>query len=59
MLQLLFLTGLLTFALPAAADSLDDGMQAYEAGHYTEAIQLLTPLAEQSNAQAQFRLGTM
>jgi TPR repeat protein len=59
MLQLLFLTGLLTFALPAAADSLDDGMQAYEAGHYTEAIELLTPLADQSNPQAQFRLGIM
>lgn len=59
MFQLFILTGLLTFALPAAADTLSDGLQAYEAGRYAQAIQLLTPLANQSNSQAQFRLGAM
>jgi len=59
MLQLLFLTGLLAFALPADADSLGDALQAYDAGRYGQAIQLLTPLANQSNSRAQFRLGTM
>ncbi|MBI4985815.1 MAG: sel1 repeat family protein [Rhodocyclales bacterium] len=59
MFQFLFFTGLLAFALPAAADSLGDGLQAYEAGRYGQAIQLLTPLANQSNSQAQFRLGMM
>jgi len=57
--RFLFLTGLLAFALPAAADNLSDGLQAYEAGRYGQAIQLLTPLAEQSNSQAQFCLGIM
>lgn len=59
MFQLLFLTGLLAFALPATADTLGDGQQAYEAGRYDQAIKLLTPLANQSNSQAQFRLGMM
>jgi uncharacterized protein len=59
MLQLLLLTGMLAIALPAAADSLGDGMRAYKAGDYAEAMRLLSPLAEQSNAQAQLRLGTM
>jgi TPR repeat protein len=59
MFQLLVLTGLLAFALPAVADTLRDGQQAYEAGRYSQAIQLFTPLANQSNSQAQFRLGIM
>ncbi len=59
MLPLLVLTGLLAFALPAGADTLGDGLQAYEAGRYREAIELLTPLANKRNSQAEFRLGTM
>lgn len=59
MFQFLVLTGLLIFALPAAADPLGEGLQAYEAGRYDQAIKLLTPLANQSNSQAQFRLGMM
>lgn len=59
MFRLLFLTGLLLVSLPAFADALGDGMEAYEEGRYEQAIQLLTPLADQSNSQAQFRLGMM
>jgi TPR repeat protein len=59
MFQLLFLTCLLAFSLPATADSLADGQRAYEAGRYDQAVNLLTPLANQSNSQAQFKLGMM
>lgn len=59
MLQILLLASLIAFVRPAAADSLVDGLQAYEAGHFGQALQLLTPLANQSNSQAQFRLGMM
>lgn len=59
MFQLLLLTGLLAFAHPVFADTLGDGIQAYESGRYSQSIQLLTPLANQSNSQAQFHLGMM
>jgi len=55
----LLLIGLMSVALSANADALRDGQSAYETGRYAEAIQLLTPLANQSNSQAQFRLGMM
>ena len=57
MFQFLFVTSLFAFALPVAADTLGDGLQAYESGRYAQAIKLLTPLASESNSQAQFRLG--
>jgi TPR repeat protein len=59
MLDILVLACLLAWAAPAAADPLGDGLQAYEAGRYAQAFQLLTPLANQSNSQAQFRIGMM
>lgn len=59
MSRLLLLATLFAFALPVSADPLADGLQAYEAGRYSQAIQLLTPLANQSNSQAQFRVGMM
>jgi len=59
MFRLLLLTGFLAFTLPAAADSLTSGIQAYESGRYAQALQLLTPLANESNSQAQFRVGMM
>lgn len=59
MFRLLLLTWLLAYALPVAADALGDGQQAYKEGNYNSAIQLLTPLANQSNSQAQFLLGMM
>lgn len=59
MFHLLLIAGLSVVAFPAAADSLTSGQQAYEAGRYGQALQLLTPLANQSNSQAQFRIGMM
>jgi len=59
MFQFFFVAGLLTLALPAAADTLGDGLQAYDAGRYAQAIKLLVPLANESNSQAQFRVGMM
>lgn len=59
MFQLLLVTALSALALPAAADTLGEGLQAYDAGRYAQAIKLLTPLANESNSQAQFRVGMM
>lgn len=59
MFRLLLLTGFLAFTLPAAADPLSVAIQAYESGRYAQALQLLTPLANESNSQAQFRVGMM
>lgn len=59
MFQFLLLAILLAFTPYATADTLSDGLKAYEVGRYSQAIQLLTPLANQSNSQAQFRLGMM
>lgn len=51
---------LLTFSLTAAqANSLDNGLLAYERGDYASANELLTPQAEAGNALAQFCLGYM
>ena len=61
-------TGLAGFALalllalpvgPAAATPLADGMAALRAGDYATARQLLQPLAEQGNAEAQYRVASM
>lgn len=51
----------ISLALPLSAigEPLQEAQQAYEAGHYSQAIQLFRPLASQSNSQAQFRLGMM
>jgi TPR repeat protein len=60
MIQRLFVLACLVFcAGSVAADALSDGIKAYEAGRYAQAIQLLNPLASQSNSQAQFRIGMM
>ena len=59
MLRLLFLIGLLIYSVPMLAGPLDDGQRAYQAGRYDQAIGLLTPLATQSNSQAQFLMGMM
>ena len=45
-------------AAPAAAD-LEGGLAAYERGDYAAAFDLLTPLAQAGNADAQVRLGHM
>lgn len=48
-------TGLST---PALAD-FDDGLRAYDAGDYEEAMNHWLPLAEGGSAEAQFRIGQM
>ncbi|WP_186291250.1 tetratricopeptide repeat protein [Nitrospirillum viridazoti] len=42
---------------PAATSTLDQGIAAFEAGKETEAVALLTPLAEKGDAEAQTYLG--
>lgn len=43
----------------ASAGSLQDGAAAYSRGDYTEALQLLRPVAEQGDALAQVIVGVM
>lgn len=43
----------------AIADSLSDALNAYEAGNYAKAAELIRSLAEQGDASAQNRLGAM
>jgi uncharacterized protein len=49
----------LGFAGPLAAGPLEDGLAAYEREDYVTAIQVLRPLADRGNADAQARLGWM
>ena len=46
-------------ALPALAGPLESGVAAQNGGDYATALRLLSPLAEQGNAIAQFNLATM
>ncbi len=39
--------------------SLDSGLAAFEAKHFSRAMQLLSPLAEVGNAEAQYRVAIM
>lgn len=58
-------TRLLTFLFmllsnpPLQAGPLQDGVQAFEAGNYTLALELWTPLAKQGDADAQYNLGLL
>lgn len=49
------------FSLPAvsAADSFENGVQAYKAGDYKKALEIFKPLAELRLAEAQYNLGVM
>lgn len=55
------LTALILVASPFlhAADPLTDAVRAIEAGRHSQAAQMLTPLANNGNPLAQFRLGTL
>ena len=55
----LLLTSLLVFSLSALAGQLQEGQEAYEAGNFSRAVELLGPLAKQNDPKAQFRLGMM
>src|SRR5512139_2460474 len=46
-------------AVPASAGPLEDGMEAYRAKEFAKAAELWQPLAQEGNAVAQYRLGTL
>lgn len=53
---------LLACTMPAWADNeaqFEQAMTAYEAGHYSQALRLLQPLAQQDDAKAQYNLGLL
>jgi len=50
---------LLFFTGPVYAQNLEDGQAAYQSGDYKKALEILRPLAEQGNSQAQALLGVM
>ena len=50
---------LLSFASPVAAGHFEDGNAAYALGDYATALRLWRPLAEQGNAEAQERIGSI
>ncbi|MEQ6918737.1 tetratricopeptide repeat protein [Halomonas aquatica] len=57
-----FLTVVVFFAISTSsvfANSYDEGVDAYEAGDYKEAMEILLPFAEQGNAEAQVVIGTL
>ena len=56
---LLFSTLVLVFPNSPGAGSLEDGFQAYKAGDYKKALEILKPLAEPGDAFAQTRRGWM
>jgi len=56
---LLFSTLLLVFPNSPTADSLEAATQAYKAGDYKKALEILKPLAENGHASAQYNLGIM
>jgi uncharacterized protein len=53
------LVAMAVVAAPALAAPLDDGIRAAQTGNFATAFQLLTPLAESGNAQAQFVVGVL
>ena len=57
----LLLAAALTVFAPswAPAEPIDDGVKAYEAGDYETAWQILLPLGQSGDAEAQYRLGLM
>ena len=61
MFQTVLLIAFILSATPALAspESLAEASRALEAGQYTQAIEILTPLAKDGNQLAQYRLGTM
>lgn len=52
-----FASLMLVVSVSAHAAPLDDALQAYDAGNFALAAQLLPPLAKTGNATAQLRLG--
>lgn len=57
----LLAAGLISCALclPASADNLHDGLEAYRTGQFAHAWRVLKPLALQGNSDAQNQIGLM
>ena len=57
----LIIVALVFITVPALvhADTLADGVNAYNQGNYAEALRIFNPLADQGIAEAQFNLGVM
>lgn len=58
-LRLTVFAGFLSWTLAATADPLTDATQAIDAGQHRKALELLTPLANAGNPQAQNRLALL
>jgi TPR repeat protein len=56
---IVMLIALCSFAASAYAGDIDEGKAAYEHRDYKAAMNLLRPLADQGNAEAQFKVGEM
>ena len=59
LLAAVVLSALFSSAAIAGTEDFVEGAAAYRRGDYADAMRLLTPLAEQGNAVAQFDIGTM
>ncbi len=57
--RLFALMSLLSMPRIASAEEFVDGVNALNRGQYEAAMEILTPLAEQGNATAQYDIGTM
>jgi TPR repeat protein len=55
----IFVAVLLLRAVPAVAGPLEDGLAAYKAREFDKAVQLLKPLADEGNADAQEKIGRL
>ena len=55
----IILAFLMTLSSPVAAQDLQKGVTAYQAGDYATALQEWKPLAEAGDAAAQYNLGYM
>jgi hypothetical protein len=55
----IFVAVLLLGAAPALAGPLEDGLAAYKAREFDKAMQLLKPLADKNNPQAQEKIGRL
>ncbi len=55
----ILLAGVLLLARPAGAETLEDAARAMDAGRHAQAAEWLKPLANDGNAAAQFRLGSL
>lgn len=56
-LKLFATATLLALAAPLAAQDVQSGIRAWQAGEYSKAVAIWEPLAQQGNADAQFNLG--